>query len=117
MHHQSIPHFFIYPASLPLGDLGGLGAGLRQFLARQRFGQLADDRTELAKRVQRELFARLFDDRTSADEITAYVAQIVADLRAGRCDDELVYRRGLRKNVSEYTSNVPPHVQAVKKAM
>ena len=75
------------------------------------------DWTDLAKTVQRELFARLFDDHTTGAELAAYIADVVAQVRAGHCDDQLVYRRGLRKSVDEYVTNVPPHVQAVKKAL
>jgi len=69
------------------------------------------DWTPLAKEVQRELFARLFSDR-SVDE---YLRQVVADLRAGRLDDRLVYRKGLRKDPAAYTATTPPHVAAARK--
>ena len=38
------------------------------------------------------------------------------DRAKGRHDDRLVYRKGLRKRVGDYTKNVPPHVQAVKRS-
>ena len=38
------------------------------------------------------------------------------DLRAGRLDEELVYRKRLRRDLEAITpSNVPPHVQAARK--
>ncbi len=70
------------------------------------------DWTDLAKEVQRNLFDRLF----KGEEVASYLDQTVARLRAGELDDQLVYRKGLRKAVSSYTTNVPPHVQAVKKS-
>lgn len=70
------------------------------------------DWTELAKNIQRNLFTRLFQ----GEEVAEYLAQVVSDLRAGRLDDQLVYRKGLRKGVDTYVTNIPPHVQAVKKA-
>jgi DNA polymerase-2 len=70
------------------------------------------DWTQLAKDVQRELYSRLFADTGVSD----YLAGVVTDLRAGRLDDALVYRKGLRKGVDEYTKNVPPHVQAVRRS-
>jgi DNA polymerase-2 len=70
------------------------------------------DWTALAKRVQRELYARLFADRPVED----YLREIVADLRAGRCDAELVYRKSLRKEPGAYTATTPPHVAAARKA-
>jgi DNA polymerase-2 len=69
------------------------------------------DWTELAKSVQRELYARLFADRPVED----YLRQVVADVRAGRGDAELVYRKSLRKEPSAYTATTPPHVAAARK--
>ncbi len=69
------------------------------------------DWTALAKEIQRELFARLFSDRPLDD----YLRQVVADLRAGRLDDRLIYRKGLRKDPSAYTATTPPHVAAARK--
>ena len=69
------------------------------------------DWTELAKRVQRELYHRLF----AGEPVEHYLAQVVDNLRQGRLDDLLVYRKGLRKNLAEYTSSTPPHVAAARK--
>ena len=69
------------------------------------------DWTDLAKTVQRELYARLFADR----EVAAYLGQMVREVRAGRHDGLLVYRKGLRKAVAAYTQNTPPHVAAARK--
>ncbi len=40
---------------------------------------------------------------------------MVADLRAGRHDDRLVYRKSLRKPPEAYTATTPPHVAAARK--
>ncbi len=69
------------------------------------------DWTALAKRVQRELYERLFADR-AVDE---YLRHIVAELRLGRFDDQLVYRKALRKSLASYTASTPPHVAAARK--
>ncbi len=69
------------------------------------------DWTELAKAVQRELYARLF----SGADVDAYLAGVVAQVRAGRLDDELVYRKGLRRELSSYQASTPPHVAAARK--
>ncbi len=69
------------------------------------------DWTELAHRVQRELYERLFRDR----ELEAWLRREVARVRAGERDDELVYRKGLRKDLDEYTATTPPHVAAARK--
>jgi DNA polymerase-2 len=69
------------------------------------------DATELAKQVQRELYDRLFRDRP----VESYLRQVIADLRAGRLDDLLVYRKALRKGLDAYTATTPPHVAAARK--
>ncbi len=69
------------------------------------------DWTELAKIVQRELYERLFADRP----VEQYLGSVVADVRAGRLDDHLVYRKALRKGLDEYTAATPPHVAAARK--
>ena len=70
------------------------------------------DWTALAKRVQRELYRRLFTD----ERVDAYLADVVRRLRACELDDELVYRKNLRKSTDDYTASTPPHVQAARKS-
>ncbi|MDZ7668304.1 MAG: DNA polymerase II [Gammaproteobacteria bacterium] len=70
------------------------------------------DWTELAKQVQRELYRRLFADEPVDD----YLRDVVAALRRGELDERLVYRKGLRKSLQEYTSSTPPHVAAARKS-
>jgi DNA polymerase-2 len=69
------------------------------------------DWTRLARDVQRELYERLFSDRP----VDHYLRAVVTDLRAGRLDDRLVYRKTLRKRLAEYTASTPPHVAAARK--
>jgi DNA polymerase-2 len=69
------------------------------------------DWTDLARDVQRELYARLFADRP----VLEYLREVVADLRRGRFDDRLVYRKSLRKAPEAYTATTPPHVAAARK--
>ena len=69
------------------------------------------DWTDLAREAQRELYERLFADRPVID----YLKGVLGELRDGALDDRLVYRKGLRKAPSEYTSTTPPHVVAAKK--
>jgi DNA polymerase-2 len=70
------------------------------------------DWTALAKRVQRELYQRLFTDQP----VDAYLAEIVERVRKGDLDDELVYRKNLRKGTGDYTTTTPPHVAAARKS-
>jgi DNA polymerase-2 len=69
------------------------------------------DWTALARDVQRELYARLFADQP----VDEWLRVLVADLRAGRHDDRLVYRKSLRKAPESYTATTPPHVAAARK--
>ena len=70
------------------------------------------DWTELAKIVQRELHQRLFNGAPVDD----YLADFVKRMRAGEFDHALVYRKGLRKDIGEYTASTPPHVAAARKS-
>lgn len=69
------------------------------------------DWTDLARRVQRELYRRLFVEEAIPD----YLCDVIDAVRAGECDSELVYRKALRKKLSDYTSTTPPHVAAARK--
>ena len=69
------------------------------------------DWTPLARRFQRELYRRIFLDEPYDD----YIRDCLADMLDGKLDEELVYRKRLRRKLSEYTRNIPPHVQAARK--
>lgn len=70
------------------------------------------DWTALARQVQRELYRRLF----AGEPVDAYLANVVHDLRRGKLDAELVYRKSLRKRTQAYTATTPPHVAAARKS-
>jgi DNA polymerase II len=70
------------------------------------------DWTELAKQVQRELYQRLF----TTQRVDTYLAEVVQRVRAGACDEALVYRKNLRKSAADYTATTPPHVVAARKS-
>jgi len=70
------------------------------------------DWTALAKQVQRELYQRLFTDQA----VDAYLSDMVKQVRNGRFDDALVYRKNLRKGAEGYTATTPPHVVAARKS-
>jgi DNA polymerase-2 len=65
------------------------------------------DWTPLARELQRELIRRVFEGEPFED----YVRKLSDDLYAGRLDEQLVYRKRLRRDIDSYT-NVPPHVAA-----
>jgi DNA polymerase II len=69
------------------------------------------DWSSVARRFQRELLERVLRDEPVAD----FVRGVVADLRAGRLDAELVYRKAVRKPLESYTRTTPAHVKAARK--
>ncbi len=68
------------------------------------------DWTPLARAFQQALYLRIFKNQPYED----YVRETVARLLNGECDDELVYRKRLRRRLDEYERNVPPHVRAAR---
>ena len=73
------------------------------------------DWTPLARQLQRELYKRVFAGEP-LETIKAFLLQLIASLRAGELDGQLFYRKRLRRRLDEYRRNVPPHVQAARKA-
>jgi DNA polymerase-2 len=70
------------------------------------------DWSPLARRFQQELYERIFLDRPFG----AFIKQTVQARQDGDFADELVLRRRLRRKLKDYLKNVPPHVQAARKA-
>ncbi|MCZ6488732.1 MAG: DNA polymerase II [Gammaproteobacteria bacterium] len=70
------------------------------------------DWTGLARNFQQALYQLVFD----GVEYENYILQTISELRAGNFDGQLVYRKRLRKKLSEYLKNIPPHAQAAIKA-
>jgi DNA polymerase elongation subunit (family B) len=69
------------------------------------------DWSEVSKRFQHELLQRVFHDQPVQD----FIRNFIADLRAGRFDDQLTYKKAIRKELSAYTKTTPPHVKAARK--
>ena len=69
------------------------------------------DWTPLARNFQRELYRRIF----LKEPFEEFVRSTAAELMDGQLDDELVYRKRLRRKLADYQKNVPPHVQAARK--
>ncbi|MFM7142658.1 MAG: DNA polymerase II [Alphaproteobacteria bacterium] len=66
----------------------------------------------VARRLQEGMLERIFDDRDPAP----FVAEVVARLRAGELDEELVWTKRVRKGSLEGYAQAAPHVQAARKA-
>jgi len=71
------------------------------------------DWSAVARRFQRELLDRLFHDRPVAD----FIREQLDALRSGRFDDELAYRKSIRKPLGDYTKTTPQHVRAARKVV
>jgi len=74
--------------------------------------QVRTDWTKLAKDLQAQLYQRVFNDEPYLDLIKPLLTQV----RSGELDHKLIYRKRLRRPLAEYQKNVPPHVQAARKA-
>ncbi|HMU41856.1 MAG TPA: DNA polymerase II, partial [Ignavibacteriaceae bacterium] len=68
------------------------------------------DWTRLAKDFQLELYNRVFNNI----EIENWLREIVQKVYEGEYDTKLVYRKRLRKDIVDYTKNIPQHVRAAR---
>ncbi len=68
------------------------------------------DWTELSKKFQFELLDKVFHDK----EVENYICKFIQQLKKGKYDDLLVYKKALRKRLSSYTKTTPPHVKAAR---
>ena len=68
------------------------------------------DWTDLAKTFQSELLNRIFHK----EEVADYIKQLVQEVREGKHDDLLVYKKAIRKEIDDYTKTTPPHVKAAR---
>ncbi|MEK6903257.1 MAG: DNA polymerase II [Nanoarchaeota archaeon] len=70
------------------------------------------DWTDAAQKFQRELYWKIFHEENP----TLFIKEFVNDLKSGKYDSMLVYRKGIRKSVDAYTKTTPPHIKAARKA-
>jgi DNA polymerase-2 len=68
------------------------------------------DWTVLAKDFQRHLLEKVLEGEAAE----GFITQFVAELRAGKRDGDLVYRKALRKPLDAYGRTTPPHVKAAR---
>ena len=69
------------------------------------------DWTELSKKFQMGLLEHIFADKP----IDTFVKNFVNELRKGKLDSLLIYKKAIRKAVSAYTKTTPPHIKAARK--
>jgi DNA polymerase-2 len=70
------------------------------------------DWSPLAQQFQQTLYEKIFNREPYQD----YVRDIVRRTLAGELDEQLVYRKRLRRKLDDYQRNVPPHVRAARMA-
>ena len=70
------------------------------------------DWTQLSKVFQQELYRRVFNNEAVED----YILTIVSKTLNGEFDDLMIYRKRIRRRLTEYVKNVPPHVKAARMA-
>lgn len=68
------------------------------------------DWTPLARAFQTQLLRRVFADEPYGD----WIRDLTDRLYRGELDEQLVYRKRLRRSVEEYTRSTPPHVVAAR---
>ena len=70
------------------------------------------DWTELAKTFQTELFSLVFSGQPPEQLVRDYVQQTLN----GERNQQLVYRKRLRRQLDQYVKNIPPQVRAARQA-
>ncbi len=70
------------------------------------------DWTEVSKKFQRELMMKVFRE----EKVEGFIKDFVSDIRSGKYDSLLIYKKAIRKSVESYTKTTPPHIQAARKA-
>jgi DNA polymerase-2 len=70
------------------------------------------DWTQLAKGFQLTLYTMVFAGKKVHD----YLLSVIEDTRLGKLDEQLVYRKRIRRRLDLYVKNVPPQVKAARLA-
>ena len=68
------------------------------------------DWTQLAKDFQLKLYQMIFHDQ----DPTEFILETVQQTLSGERDEQLIYRKRLRRKLDRYVKNVPPHVKAAR---
>lgn len=71
------------------------------------------DWTLAAREFQTELYRRVFYH----EEFQSFIVETVAKIQRGELDEKLMYRKRIRRKLDSYQRNVPPHIQAARKAI
>lgn len=69
------------------------------------------DWTPMAREFQKELFRLIFND----EPFEEFVRQTALRINNGEMDEQLIYRKRIRRDLADYQRNVPPHIKAARK--
>ena len=87
------------------------GAGGRK-LVFKGLESVRSDWTPLAREFQQQLYYKVFH----GEPVERFVRDMVQGVLDGAMNDKLTLRRRLRRKLSDYKKNVPPHVRAARLA-
>ncbi|MFT6902961.1 MAG: DNA polymerase-2 [Colwellia sp.] len=73
------------------------------------------DWTSLAKGFQLTLYKMVFAGQ-NVQKVHDFLLSVIEDTRSGKLDEQLVYRKRIRRRLDLYVKNVPPHVKAARRA-
>lgn len=73
--------------------------------------QVRSDWSPLARKVQAQLYERMFHQR----DIRGYLASIIEALFAGALDNELTFRKRMRRELTQYTAKSAPHIKVARR--
>jgi len=91
---------------------GMIQEGISQRMVFKGLETVRTDWTPLAQQFQQSLYLRIFRHEPYRE----YILETIDKLMAGELDEQLVYRKQLRRPLEEYQRNVPPHVRAARLA-
>ena len=90
----------------------GASGGNQYELVFKGLETVRSDWSALAKKFQQSLYRKVFLDEPYVEFIRSTVESVLS----GQRDDDLVLKKRLRRRLKDYQKNVPPHVQAARKA-
>ncbi|WP_254693709.1 DNA polymerase II [Shewanella sp. MEBiC00475] len=72
--------------------------------------QVRSDWSPIARRMQYHLYELFF----KGEDVIDYLSNELAAIKSGARDNELIFKKRLRRNVEDYTAKSSPHVKAAK---
>ena len=83
---------------------------LKETLVFKGLENVRSDWTNLAKAFQYALYQKVF----AGEPVEGFIQQTIVGIKNGKVDEELIYKKRLRKPLSSYVKSLPPHVKAAR---